>query len=68
MIKQPSGLESIGAELWAGEDRWIRAVGTAETDLAQSSPSPSTADLALGAGTVPVPSLPSYCLWPWKVE
>lgn len=36
VTKQPSGLESIGAELWAGEDWWIRAMGATRTDLPQS--------------------------------
>lgn len=65
--KQPSGLESIGVELWAREDRWFRATGAAMSDLPQCSPSPGKVDLALGAGTVPVPLPPSYCLWPWEV-
>lgn len=68
VTKQLSGLESIGAELGAGEDWWIRAMWAARTDLPQRSHSLSTVDLALGAGTVPVPLPPSYRLWPWEAE
>lgn len=65
---EPSGLESIGVELWDGAEQWIRATGAAETGSPQSSPSLSTANLALGTGTVPVPSALSYCLWPQQAE